>query len=640
MPFKPSLTRLGGAIAAVVALQAGVIQAQDIDTIVITAQRDALEESSIDQQRLENTQASDLEDIFRQTPQVNVGGGLGVAQKIYLRGIEDSNLNISIDGATQAGALFHHQGRVNVEPELLKRVEVSAGAGLASDGPGALGGSIRFVTKDPEELLREGEDVGALVKLGYFSNSKGVKASSSVFGRLTDNVSLLASLVKTDTGNYKDGKGATVEDTKGDKTSGLIKLVANIDDEQTLRVSYDESRDDGRRKVRPQFIAFDRNPANNQESHRQTTNVQYELASDNPLLDLESNLYFTKSYITQDPDDSDHDGAGIKSLGLNVNNTFELSDHSLELGINLRHDTGYYINAPASTTNPSKDEKAEVAGIYLQDTFAATDKLDIFAGARFDSYRLKDNIGQHFSDSGISPNLGFDYQVNEALNLFANHAWALRGVGVKEAYLLNFATYDKNTQATKAKNSEIGFKYQKGNLSAGVTAFYTEIKNPIERTQRSVLSNSDDVRSKGVTARVGYKWGKLNSQLSYSVSKPTQSGEPVSGSANFVGSTTGDTIKLNLDTTLDNGVQLGWSSKVVRSATSGFTNNPKMPSYNVHDAFAKWSPASNKDLSLTLSVNNIFDEDYIEHASFQGVDDNLGLKEAGQDVRLTVALRF
>jgi len=64
----------------------------------------------------------DLADLFRGVPSVSVGGGVGVAQKIYVRGLEDSLLNVTIDGAPQRGTLFHHIGRVTIEPELLETV--------------------------------------------------------------------------------------------------------------------------------------------------------------------------------------------------------------------------------------------------------------------------------------------------------------------------------------------------------------------------------------------------------------------------------------------------------------------------------------------------------------------------------------
>ncbi|HBR92936.1 MAG TPA: hypothetical protein DEA90_02105 [Opitutae bacterium] len=87
-------------------------------------------ESSVDTitgEELERSTATSLNEIFKSNPQVSVGGGgLPVAQKVYVRGINDSLLNVSIDGATQAGEVYHHQSRVFIDPMLLKVVQVEA----------------------------------------------------------------------------------------------------------------------------------------------------------------------------------------------------------------------------------------------------------------------------------------------------------------------------------------------------------------------------------------------------------------------------------------------------------------------------------------------------------------------------------
>lgn len=156
----------------------------DPEPIVVVG---ALTDVAIDRAEIELTQANDLNDLFRNVPSVAVGGSLGIAQKIYVRGLEDSLLNVTIDGAPQRGTLFHHIGRVTIEPELLESVEVQAGAGEATSGFGAVGGSIRFRTVDPVNLLRSGRNYGAIAKAGWFSND-GYKLSATAYARLFGDV--------------------------------------------------------------------------------------------------------------------------------------------------------------------------------------------------------------------------------------------------------------------------------------------------------------------------------------------------------------------------------------------------------------------------------------------------------------------
>lgn len=77
------------------AADADVDQGADEALIVVGRLTDTL----VDREQLDRVQANDLSDIFRSTPSVAVGGSLGIAQKIYVRGLEDSQLNVTIDGA-------------------------------------------------------------------------------------------------------------------------------------------------------------------------------------------------------------------------------------------------------------------------------------------------------------------------------------------------------------------------------------------------------------------------------------------------------------------------------------------------------------------------------------------------------------
>ena len=163
LPFR--LCTLALALAAA---SAQAEEPAELPTLDVTGQH--IQQAEVTSETLEHFQATDLEDVFASEPEVSVGGGHSVAQKLYLRGVEDTMVNISIDGAQQVGQTFHHTGRINVEPELLKAVDVKAGTPDALAGPGALGGAIRFETKDPEDLLRPGESAGALLLLSFDSS--------------------------------------------------------------------------------------------------------------------------------------------------------------------------------------------------------------------------------------------------------------------------------------------------------------------------------------------------------------------------------------------------------------------------------------------------------------------------------------
>lgn len=625
------------AIAAIVSQSAFAEKA--LDDVVVTAGESSAD-TVIELETLEKMQATDLEDIFKQTPEVNVGGGFSTAQKIYVRGIEDTNLNVTVDGATQAGYIFHHQGRVAIEPELLKQVEVHAGAGLATDGPGALGGAIRFITKDPEELLNDGEDFSGAAKVGYFSNTDGLKLNATLAGRASDNLSAMVSLTRQDSENIEDGNGNEQDNTASEIDSGLVKVVGKIDADQIVRLSYDLRNDDGTRNVRPHFGAFEWNPENKQESHRETTNVQYNLNPDNDAVNLQANVYYTRAFITQNPDDGRKDGAGVKSYGLDLRNTQQLGKQQLTYGLDYRQDTGYYINPET----PVDDEVLDVYSLYLQDRVALADDLTLDAGIRYDNYDLDEDNGQNHSSDGVSPNLGLTYQLTQELTVRGGYASALRGVVVKEAYLLGYAEYDSEVKEQKADNLELGIDYAQHGFSAGATAYQSKIKDALGRNGR-VISNVGDIKTKGFTLYAAQRWDATDLSVSYNYNRPELDGEPLDDGNLSLGTSTGDTLVASLSHVLPQyNLELGWSTEVVQRLTELPDDRQPKAGYNVHDVYAYWTPKGNDDLSLTLTVKNLFDRGYLSHGSY-GVDTDddvtvIGLNEPGRDIRLTLAAKF
>jgi hemoglobin/transferrin/lactoferrin receptor protein len=206
------------ALAIALTLACAGAQAQvaevTLDPIQVTAQRGADTNTVLRAARIEVEQAVSLQDLFKQMPEVSIGGGgLPVAQKLYVRGIGERMLAVTVDGAAQPESAYHHAGQVMVEPELLKRVEVEAGTGAATAGPGALAGALRFTTKSASDLLRPGERAGAMLKGSYLGASDGKKFGVSVFGRLNENVGLLVSQNRYDSKDYQDGRGAKVANT-------------------------------------------------------------------------------------------------------------------------------------------------------------------------------------------------------------------------------------------------------------------------------------------------------------------------------------------------------------------------------------------------------------------------------------------
>ncbi len=627
------------ALAVTAAITTGQALAADsdyteLDQVVVTESRTAPDtDLVVTQDSLEKKQATDLGDIFSDTPEVAVGGSAPGAQKIYVRGVEDTLLNVSVDGATQPGYIFHHTGRVTIDPELIKQVEVSAGAGEATNGPGALGGAIRFVTKDPEDMLRPGEDFGGTLKSEYYSNTDGYKTSASLYGNLTDDWSAMGTLSRTDLGEYKDGDGETQRYTDSELLTGFGKVVGQLTEEQKVSLSYERTKDEAFRSFKPHFLASMSSPVD-QEVLRETITGKYGFnASDNDLVDTELTLYNTEASLYQG---GSYDYlAASTSYGADLRNKSLLGANTLTYGVDYRHDEGKFEEPSAGYK-----DTGSVTGLYVQDHYQLTDWLMLSAGTRYDWYQVDEALsGRSYSASGFSPNLGFSLDATDRLNLHGGWARAMRGPQIKELYLLDSYSYDPDLKEEVADNYELGATYRDGNLTLSATAFVSHIDDVVGRN--GTITNLGDLKTRGFTAGIGYDWDRVSASLNYSQARPELDGVPLTDGKMGIGTSIGDTWVANLDFNATDSVDLGWTGRVSERLTTVADGYSEKPGYGVHDVYARWRPLAGDQLTLSLTVNNLFDKQYLDHATYANqFDITAGLPEAGRDIRLGAAYRF
>ncbi|MCE8024519.1 MULTISPECIES: TonB-dependent receptor domain-containing protein [Halomonadaceae] len=612
---------------------------QQLDTLQITGERVSESGQSVSAEALERRQASELQDIFADMPDVAVGGGAPAAQKVYVRGLEDTMLNVTVDGATQSGYLFHHQGRLVVEPELLKQVDIVAGAGEATNGPGALGGAIRFVTKDPEDLLRPGQSFGALLKGGYFSNTDGYRASASLYGRLTDNWSGLAMLTQTDHGDYKDADGNTQPYTGSERFTGFAKLVGQLTDEQRLRLSYERSEDEAYRLHRPHWIPSARNAPIDQEVVRETVTGNYGFTSSkNDWLDLDLTLYHTEASLEHiNGPFGDYIGA-MQSHGGDLRNHSQVGDLTLTYGVDYRKDEAR-LRSPLYGTDR---EEGSVVGLYLQNHYQLTERLRLSAGARHDWFELDEHLtGNSFSESGWSPNLGLRFDATEQLTLHGGWARAIRGTQVKELFVLDYYRNAEDRKEEVAENVELGATYRYGNLYLAAEVFETRIDDVVGQVTPAVLGNLGELKTRGFNARIGYDWDRLEASLAYSRARPELEGVPLSDDDMAIGTSIGDTWVANVNFQATDDIDLGWTGRFAERLTKVADGYPEKAGYGVNDIYASWHPLVGDQLTLSLRVNNVFDKQYFDHASYGDAGDVAhGLPDPGRDFRLSATYRF
>ena len=636
---------------------------------------------SITAEDIEQFQANDLADVFRESPSVSVGGSVGVAQKIFIRGLEDAYLNVTVDGAQQTSTLFHHIGRVTLDPDLLKQIDVQAGAGEATSGPGAIGGSIRFKTKDAQDLLRGDEQFGGRVKASYFSN-EGTRYSGSLYGKLSDSWGLLGYYSTVDRDNFEDGDGNEVLGTAADQDLMFLKASGYIADNQYLSISAEQRDEEGEFSARPNWVVLEGAPLYPSEAERDTYVANYRF-DHSALVFLEATAYQTSSLFRGGRFDFLSD---IDTYGFDIRNTTDISNHVFTYGIDYRKDE---VESGPGVGPVQNAEEGSVMGIYAQAHSNITPELLLSYGVRYDDFDFQQQIliddyygtpvtdePSGLDDNELSFNVGLEYQLTEAWTLGLGYAEAARGKQIGDGFTLDEYLYDGEDVPVVASdvvpetvtNIEASIEYSANDLNARLSAYESTIDDVLFSGYQgnSVFNNIGDLESSGVEFNLAYRWDSVDVYFGFSsvdvelmpreglYSVPYNSIDINGYEFVGLGNSRGDTWVLGADYTVTADISVGFNITMVddinidtlhQALENGWTDSLyslNKADYTLVDIYGEWEVTN--DLRLNLAVTNLFDEAYIDHSSVGDYSEVfpsvIGPQEAGRDIRLSVTYDF
>ncbi|APE03468.1 ligand-gated channel [Alteromonas mediterranea] len=653
-------------------------EAKSIERVAVVG---AATNLSITAEDIDQFQANDLADIFRESPSVSVGGSVGVAQKIFIRGLEDAYLNVTVDGAQQTSTLFHHIGRVTLDPDLLKQIDVQAGAGEATSGPGAIGGSIRFKTKDAQDLLKDDEQFGGRVKASYFSND-GTRYSGSLYGKLSDTWGLLGYYSTVDRDNFEDGDGNEVLGTAADQDLMFLKASGYIADNQYLSISAEQRDEEGEFSARPNWVVLEGAPLYPSEAERDTYVANYRF-DHSELVFLEATAYQTSSSFRGGRFDWLSE---IDTYGFDIRNTSDVTNHVFTYGIDYRKDE---VESGPGTGPVQNAEEGSVLGIYAQAHSNITPELLLSYGVRYDNFDFQQEIliddyygtpvtdePSGLDDDELSFNVGLEYQLTEAWTLGLGYAEAARGKQIGDGFTLDEYLYDGEDVPVVASdvvpetvtNIEASIEYSANNLNARLSAYESTIDDVLFSGYQgnSVFNNIGDLESSGVELNLAYRWDSVDVYFGFSsvdvelmpredlYSVPYNSIDINGYEFVGLGNSRGDTWVLGADYTVSADISVGFNITMVndinidtlhQALENGWTDSLyslNKADYTLVDIYGEWEVTN--DLRLNLAVTNLFDEAYIDHSSVGDYSEVfpsvIGPQEAGRDIRLSVTYDF
>lgn len=624
--------------------------------------------TTLDQDDIDDAQASTIGELLESAPGVSVQGGVSaLGQGFNIRGLgtgladSDSRILMQIDGV----AKFYEQYRMGSffsEPELYKRVEILRGpASSTLYGAGALAGVVNFTTKDASDFLQGDDRFAVRLKAGYESNGDGRTASVILAGKPTDSLELLAAYNDRDVGHYKDGDGETVTPSNAISTSYLLKARQTLggNKHHALWGSYERWVSDST-QMYDQAEGFGTTPVRRKVDDK-TAVLGYENDfNGSKLLDLHAQGSYAMSKAEQREttflSGVTYSEFSYETLQGRLENRSELTlgkDWKSYVFVgaqayqqerrNPRTTTSGSVNHGA-TTHPEGDMSKY--GLYAQAELIWADRLTITPGVRIDWTRLEPGQGvtttAKVKDNGVSPKIAVMYALNDQVSLFGSIAHTVRMPVLDEIYSRTSATatnYSLNLKPEESDNYELGATLSLENLlrkndvfRAKVTAFRNDVGNLITRasTTSAYYMNVGESRFTGVELEAEYAarffFARLNLSTTEGKNRLTDA---------YLNTVPADEANMTVGYRWPlQGVTFAWKVEAAADQDEVSTASERTPGYVVHGATLSWKPPAGAlaGVDLRLAVDNIGDRRFRRHLS--------AFNAEGRSVKVSVAKAF
>ncbi|MCZ4351705.1 TonB-dependent receptor [Roseovarius aestuarii] len=616
----------------------------DLGTIRIETShaQSVLGNDEITVEEIEKRNPATIADVFAGESSITASGGAAIAQKVYVNGIEESLLSVTIDGARQNKSAFHHTGNVVIDPALLKSVEVSAGLSPADQGPNALAGSINYTTKDARDLLEPGDAFGGMYTLSYGSNGQGLRNTLTLFGQ-QGGFEYLFSGTRANGDDYDDGSGSTILGSAADLTDYIAKLAYTTAGGQRLSFSASQTTDSGLRAsqngfIRPDFAEVVGRPSTLYSAMSRRKSYTFTYEDENPTGMFAP--YAQISYNEQAMDVGVLYGVN-KSLSGVVKNEFQLGNGTLNVGIDFFDESAEGYDNSVSPRVSSGREKLRNIGVFAQARQDLSDRVSVSYGARYDWASFEAADGTDFNDDGLSVNGSVDVVLSDQLTLNAGVASSWGGYELGEAALVNYGTAWNYAGFTSSRATayRLGLRYENGPWTAKAAVFDTEIKdiNAVLPTA-GARGATDDLTSRGFDGSLTYTGTRGFAAINYTYADVETNGSTVATTAYYLGRPVGHIFGLEAgyDITPEWGV--GGTAQI---ALENDDTPTTLPGYEVLNLFAEYQPSRFENLNLRLDVHNVFDETYASRSSDGlGLTNVVPITEPGRTFTLTATLKF
>lgn len=599
---------------AVLSLSSGAfcVEAADmpvytLDGIVVTASR--VPEKKIDSnadvsvvtsKEIEEKHYDDVSEAIRHVPGVMVGsqgasGRTSFTNPLLINGSE--NVVVMVDGMRMNtnGTMGGHAPIATLtNMEGIDRIEVLKGAASTLYGSDAEGGVINIITKKPAEGT-----VKSRVTLSR-SSYDGEKYSLYNEGR-KDGFFWAVNAQKELMGEYKDGWDRHVINRLNSKSYG-VKLGYDFGNDNDLIFNYQKY--DGK-YTRPDYGTNDKTKdLGKQDTDR--ISLQYD-SRINQRLTNRFSMYRNRNHINDNYNNAGSSGITnirMKTIGMSDQLVYRLDKQTITGGVDWYQDEVPY---DANNWGHSSMEGHSVTntGYYVQDKWDINDRWNVTPGIRFDH---NSQYGNH-----TSPSLTVGYKAGEATNYYISYKKFFRAPSLMQLYYPGGG--NPNLDPETGYTVELGAAHRFNDTLSGTLSVYRQWADNQIKWGENEYVNTAKMINTGVNASLNKDFGAhVTASLGYSY---------IHADTHNLNFSYLPKHELHIDVDYHNAdfrASVSGRGIVDRYISSGCPAMKDYASFWVWDLNANYR--INKEASLFVKVNNIFDQFYTDIGSFYGSSAN------------------
>ena len=590
------------------------------------------------------------------------GGPRGVGQTPNIRGFEDEQIVLRVDGARQ-NFDFAHRGRFFLDPEILKQVEVIRGGASTMHGSGALGGVISLETKDAADVVAPGQVFGGALSGGYSSQGEAYRASATL-GVMYDEFQALGFISYRPMGGFLiDGDGDDIADSDIDATQGVAKLAWTPNEAHRFEAGYSRYEDEGETAANASSAAASDNPLVDREVESRQATLSWTYAPvGGDLVDFSALAYWNETDLTENRISSPRlDESTLSTIGLELVNrsSFQLgAPVKLSYGVEIFQDDRE-ATRDGAPRDGSPSATRNIYAVFAQADVALNAALTLTPGLRYDHFELKpDGALADRSDDAFSPRLALNWRPTENWQLYGSASQSFRAPSLTELYsdgdhfpiafhpVFGFPTAyntfvpNPDLEPEVARQLEVGGRYvQRGinqsgdSLNVSANIYVSKVENYIDQVVFASTTERLNVDAElwGFEAEAAYETPDYFLGLGLTMPR----GRATSGGG--LGSVPADKLVVTAGFRPLEGLTLGARGSFhdgqddrVEPLPGAFEDPVTTPGYAVYDLFATYEPV--EALTLRLGVDNVLDRAFRTHP--------VDLNQPGVAFKLGATARF